>query len=275
MFRRRFLAALVFSLAPTLAFGQDKFFDSAGVSVRYLDQGAGEPVILLHGQGNILDQMLRPARLKALGLSSGYRVIGFDARGHGKSGKPHDPAMYGREMALDVVRLMDHLGITRAHVLGYSMGAFTVSQLLTLRPERFLSATLVAGAGPFEWTPQAERYAEQVASEHERDCVSRTMILELLPVGDEPPTDEDIKARSKACFEDVTQDRLAIAALVRGRRGWVITPAQAAAVRVPTLGIVGSLDPLAAGMRELNKLRPDMTLIVVEGATHGSPGDGE
>lgn len=273
MSRRHVLTALICALVPTLASAQDKYFESGGVSIRYQDQGVGEPVILLHGQGGTLDQMLRPDRLEALGLTSGYRVIGFDARGFGKSGKPHDPTMYGREMALDVVRLMDHLGITRAHVVGYSMGSFTVSKLLTLRPERFLSATLVAGAGFFEWTPEEERNAEQEAIERERDCVSRTLTLRLLPVGAAPPTDGDIKARSKACFDDVTQDRFAIAALVRGRRGWVITPGQAAEVKVATIGIVGSLDPLAAGMRELKRLRPDMTLIVVEGATHGSPGD--
>ena len=197
-------------------------------------------------------------------------MISFDARGHGKSGKPHDPAQYGREMALDVVRLMDHLQIDRAHVIGYSMGAMTVAQLLTLRPERFLSAVQVAGAGSFQWTSQDAHDAEQEAIERERDCVSRTAILAAVQLNDSAPSDDDIKARSKACFEDATQDRFAIAALVRGRRSRVITPAQVAAVRVPTLGVVGSLDPLAAGMRELKKLRPDMKLVVVEGATHAS-----
>jgi pimeloyl-ACP methyl ester carboxylesterase len=231
------LAALIFSLAPALVFAQDKFFDYSGVSMRYVDQEAGEPVILLHGIGGTLEQVLRPALLEALGLISGYRVLGFDARGHGKSGKPHDPAMYGRELGLDVVRLMDHLGIARAHVVGYSMGAATVSQLLTLRPERFLSATLVAGVNAFEWTLQMERTTEQEAIERERDG---------------------------------SEGGRAIAALMRGLSGAVITPTQAAAVKVPTLGIVGSLDPYMAGMRELKKLRPAMTLLVVEGATHGS-----
>ena len=274
MLRRQFWALLTLTLIPTLASAQDTFFNSAGVSIRYIDQGTGEPVILLHGQGNTLDNLwMRRGRLEQLGLASGYRVIAFDARGHGKSGKPHDPLQDGREMALDVVRLMDHLQIDRAHVIGYSMGAFTVAQILALRPERFLAAVQVAGAGSFQWTPQDERAAEQEAIERERDCVSRTAILAGVQLNDSPPTDADIKARSKTCFEDATQDRFAMAALVRGRRSRVTTPALAAAVRVPGIGVVGSLDPLAAGMRELKKLRPDMKLVVVEGATHGSPTD--
>ena len=64
-------------------------------------------------------------------LAASYRVIAMDARGHGLSGKPHDPAQYGPEMGLDVVRLLDHLGLRRAHILGYSMGAHIVAQLVT------------------------------------------------------------------------------------------------------------------------------------------------
>lgn len=235
MFRQRFLAALIFSLAPALVFAQDKFFDSSGVSIRYVDQGAGEPVILLHGIGGTLEQVLRPGLLDALGLTSRYRVLGFDARGHGKSGKPHDPAMYGPEMGLDVVRLMDHLGIARAHVVGYSMGAATVTQFLTLRPERILSATLVGGAGYFATTPEMERSMEQQAMERERDG---------------------------------TEGGRAMAALLRGAT--LLSPAQVAAVKVPILGVSGSLDPYMSAMREVKKLRPDMTLLVVEGATHGA-----
>ena len=106
-------------------------------------------------------------------LSRDHRVIAFDLRGHGESGKPHDPARYGREMALDIIRLLDHLGIRRAHVVGYSLGAILASQLLTLHPERFLSATLIGGAGRFEWNTELDRQADGDASEMERECISR------------------------------------------------------------------------------------------------------
>ena len=194
-------------------------------------------------------------------------MVAFDARGHGKSEKPHDARQYGRELALDVVRLMDHLRINRAHVVGYSMGGQTVAQVLTLHPDRFLTATQIAGPGIFEWTPQDERDAGQEAIEIERDCVSRTAILANVQVGQPRPSEDEIKARSRACFANASQDRFAMAALARSRRDRVIKPALLTALQVPTLGIVGSLDPLAEGMRRLKGLRPDMKLLVVDGAT--------
>lgn len=270
---RQCLAVLVCLAVPTVALGQDKFFDSAGVKIHYIEQGTGEAVVLLHGRGNTVDLWTTTGLLQQ--LSASYHVVAFDARGHGKSDRPHESGQYGRQLALDVVRLMDHLQIRRAHVIGYSMGAMTVAQLITLEPDRFLTATLFAGAGRFQWTPQQDRDAEQEAIEHERDCVSRTAILTGLQLDEPRPSDDDLKARSAACFADAAQDRFAMAALARGRRDQVITPAQVAAVRVPTLGLVGTLDPLADGMRELKKLRPDVELLVIEGANHGHPRPGD
>src|SRR5688572_3495817 len=118
------LAACLMLTASAIA-QEDKFFNSSGVRIRYIEQGQGEPVILLHGNGSRLETWIQRGILP--NLSKDYRVIAFDARGHGRSEKPHDPKAYGREMALDVVRLMDHLGIKRAHIVGYSMGGGTTS----------------------------------------------------------------------------------------------------------------------------------------------------
>ena len=82
-------------------------------------------------------------------LAENFMVIGIDARGHGKSDKPHDPSEYGDKMVQDVVGLLDHLEIDKAHVVGYSMGGFITMRLLALAPERLLTAT-VGGAG---WRP--------------------------------------------------------------------------------------------------------------------------
>src|SRR5881397_2402529 len=106
-------------LAPAPALAQDQFFDSNGVKIRYTVEGQGEPVLLIHGfTADIEKQWGQPGVLKA--LAKDHRVIALDNRGHGKSGKPHDAKMYGKEMVEDAVRLLDHLKIAKAHVVGYS-----------------------------------------------------------------------------------------------------------------------------------------------------------
>lgn len=269
MGRVRSLAAVLWIVAtPVPGLAQDKFFDANGIKIRYVEQGTGEPVILLHGIGGSLQSWLESGVFQKLAVD--HHVIAFDARGHGKSGKPHDSKQYGREMALDVVRLLDHLSLTKAHIVGYSMGAAITSQLLTLRPDRFLTATLGAGAGRFQWTDEDGRLAEQEASEREKECVSRTLIYRLAPTNGPKLGEEEIKQRSAACLADASHDRFAIAAVTRARRDTVIPPAQATAVAVPTLGIVGNLDPALAGLQELKKIRPTLKLMVIDGAVHSS-----
>lgn len=259
---------LLIAATPVPGLAQDKYFDANGVKIRYVERGTGEPIILLHGIGGSAESWITSGVFER--LAADYRVIAFDARGHGKSEKPHDPKRYGKEMALDVVRLLDHLSLTKAHIIGYSMGAFTTSQLLTLHPERFRTATLGGGAGRFRWTDEDTRMAEQEASEREKECVSRTLIYRLTPTNAPKPSEEDINRRSAACLADSSQDRFAIAAVTRARRDNVIPLARAAAVTVPTLGIAGNLDPNVAGLQELKKVRPTLRLVVIDGAVHSS-----
>lgn len=126
----------------------DRHFDSDGVRIRYVVQGEGPPVVLVHGfsvdlELNWVWNGLFPA------LARDFRVVAFDHRGHGKSEKPRARAAYGAEMVEDVVRLMDHLGIESAHVVGYSMGAAIGVKLLEMAPGRIRS--LVLGGGG--WAP--------------------------------------------------------------------------------------------------------------------------
>ena len=247
---------------------QDRYLNADGVRLRYIDQGTGQPVVLVHGLGNSVETWTSSGIVQA--LASSYRVIAFDERGHGRSDKPHDPRAYGREMTNDIVRVLDQLGIGRAHIVGYSLGGHLVSQLLTLHPERFLSATLIAGAGRLAWDSVRARDAEVEASEREHDCISRTLLFRLTPQAARP-SEDSLKAMSARCLADSTQDRFALAAITRSRADQVIPRDAAAAVRVPTLGIVGSNDPERAGLEDLVRLRPADRLIIVEGATHGGP----
>lgn len=263
------LWALVFLTLPAAVSGQDKFFDSNGVQIRYVDQGSGEPIVLVHGITDTVAVWV--ARGILANLAKDYRVIALDQRGHGKSGKPHDPKQYGREMGLDIIRLLDHLSIRRAHIVGYSLGGIVTAQLLTLHPDRFLTATLVAGSPRLEWTPELARDAEQEASERERECINRSAMIRSAPLDAPKPSEETIKAASGTCLANPDMDRFAIAALTRSRGDQVIAPTAASAVMVPTLGIVGNQDTFLKPLRALKELRPSLRLIEVDGATHGGP----
>ena len=133
---------VVLMLGPiSFVCAQGQFLDADVVKLRYVDEGAGTPVFLVHGFTGRVEFLRRTGIIDAL-VESGYRVIAFDNRGHGKSDKPHDPAMYGMEMVFDIERLLDHLEIEKAHFIGYSMGARLVNRFRDLHSERFLSATL-------------------------------------------------------------------------------------------------------------------------------------
>src|SRR5258708_10601267 len=99
------LAAWLPQAAP--AQSVDTTFDSHGVSIHYVVSGAGEPIVLIHGWSASAD-MWDHMRSE---LSSRYRVIAMDCRGHGRSGKPHERSAYGIEMVNDAIRLLDHLHI--------------------------------------------------------------------------------------------------------------------------------------------------------------------
>ena len=90
-------------LAASSLPAEDRFFDSAGIRIRYVEQGSGPVVVLLHGYGGSSKAWFDSGIFA--NLAQDHRVIALDLRGHGLSGKPHDPKAYGDEMGLDVIRL--------------------------------------------------------------------------------------------------------------------------------------------------------------------------
>jgi pimeloyl-ACP methyl ester carboxylesterase len=119
-------------------------FSHDGFDLAYLDEGAGEPVLLIHGfASNMRVNWVSPGWVKTL-TEAGYRAIALDNRGHGASSKSHRPAdYYPDKMAADAAALLDHLGLERAHVMGYSMGARVAAFMALAFPEKV--ATLVFG----------------------------------------------------------------------------------------------------------------------------------
>jgi len=244
---------------------QDQFFDSNGVRIRYVEQGSGPPVVLLHGfSGNLDASWVETGVLP--NLATDYRVIAFDSRGHGKSDKPHDPQSYGLQMGQDVVRLLDHLHIARAHIVGHSMGAGITAKLLTTNPDRFLTATLSGAAGRQHWTPENAAAAEVEAVEFEQGVPFRSVILRNAPTDQPKPTEEQIQAESQRRL--ARNDRLAMAAIVRSRGEQTVSAAEMAAVQVPTLGIIGSADGNLAAMQQFAAVLPMLKVVVIDGATH-------
>jgi pimeloyl-ACP methyl ester carboxylesterase len=236
------------------------------VRIRYVEQGSGPPVVLLHGfSGNLDGSWVETGVLP--NLATDYRVIALDYRGSGKSDKPHDPKSYGIQLSQDVVRLLDHLNIPRAHIVGHSMGAGITAQLLTTNPDRFLTATLSGSAGRQTWTTQDAAAAEAEAVEFEQGIPFRSMILRTAPTDQPKPTDEQIQARSQQLLG--RNDRFAMAALVRSRGEQTFSAAQMATVQVPTLGLIGSADANLAAMQKLTSVLPTLKVVVIEGATHG------
>src|ERR1700730_2682623 len=99
-------------------------FEHDGVEIAFLDEGQGEPIVLVHGFASTANvNWVHPGWVATL-ARAGRRVVALDNRGHGASGKPHDPAAYhSARMADDIRALLDHLELSRADVMGYSMGA--------------------------------------------------------------------------------------------------------------------------------------------------------
>ena len=144
-------------------------FDSDGVEIAFIDEGArtGDPVLLIHGfASNVATNWIGPGWVGAL-TQAGFRVIAYDNRGHGHSAKLYDLKDYGAPlMAEDARRLLDHLGLERADVMGYSMGARISAFLAIAHPERVRSLVFaglginmvrgVAGTGPVARALEAE-----------------------------------------------------------------------------------------------------------------------
>ena len=246
------------------ALAQDKFFTSNGVRLRFVEQGTGEAVVLLHGQGGFVEASWQETGVFGA-LARRYRVIALDQRGYGKSDKPHEPSAYGSEMGEDVVRLLDHLGIKRAHVVGASMGARITSWLVVNRPERLITATLGASTYYVD-TPEQRRTFEERAKQAESGITGEET-TEAIKRGN--PGWTDAQVTEYVSRRASMNDPRAVAANYRGTPGLFISEVALSATKVPVLHVVGSLDTGLGASRQLkDKVLPSTELVVMPGANH-------
>ncbi|HLK64547.1 MAG TPA: alpha/beta hydrolase [Bryobacteraceae bacterium] len=247
------------------AHADDFFFDSAGVRIHYILEGKGEPVVLVHGFGaNIAVNWGKPGIIQALARS--YQVIALDDRGHGQSEKPHDPEAYRGQMAEDVIRLMDHLKIKQAHVVGYSLGGFITMTLLATHPERLRSA-IVAGAG---WSATGlgtyQPMIDRLAVALEQGQGLGPLVTMLAPGGDTPAGGEPIEAANRALL--ARNDPVALAAVLRSMFADQPSEATLRANKVPVLALVGEQDLMHSWAEALARTAPNVELRVIPGANH-------
>lgn len=264
---RRIASALVLCallLAATHALAVDAFFDSNGVKIHYIVEGEGEPVVLVHGfTASIGAQWGLPGILNK--LNKDYQVIALDNRGHGKSDKPHDTKQYGPEMVNDVIRLMDHLKIPKAHVVGYSMGGFMTNYLVVTHPERVITATL-GGAGWSKADDARMSFINELADSLDAGNGIGPLINVLTPPDAPKPTEEQVKSINAMLM--LTNDPKALAACIRAMSGLAVTEQQLCANKVPTLALIGGDDPLKAGVDELEKVMANLTVEVIPATNH-------
>ena len=224
-------------------------FDSAGVEIAYDDMGKGRPIVLVHGFAASFEMNWRaPGWVDAL-VADGRRVLGLDCRGHGRSAKPHDPAAYGgSQMVDDVVRLMDHVGLERADLMGYSMGGGIATQLLVHHSDRF-HAVILGGIG---------------GGSARRD---RGSIANAMQARDASTAEDDTARAFRAFAEAGGNDLEALAAMMRSMRAPAETQALAS-VKLPVLIVVGADDALVADPEALGKSIPGARTVVIPERDH-------
>jgi pimeloyl-ACP methyl ester carboxylesterase len=226
-------------------------FRSDDADIAYLDVGDGAPIVLVHGFASTKEtNWVTPGWVDTL-TRAGRRAIALDNRGHGASTKLYDPARYhSAVMAEDVRGLMDHLGLARADVMGYSMGARIAAYLALAHPQSVghlvfggLGIKLVEGVG----------------------------LPDTIAAALEAPSISDVRDPQGYAFRAFAQqtksDLKALAACIRGSRQ-TLTREEAAGITAPTLVAVGSTDTIAGSAQELAMLMPNARALTIPGRDH-------
>ncbi|EJF85963.1 alpha/beta fold hydrolase [Candidatus Bartonella washoeensis] len=228
-----------------------RFFEYDNLRFAYREEGQGEPILLIHGFGSSARVNWYATGWFRTLTEAGYRVIALDNRGHGDSVKSYNPSFYTPQaMASDAMRLLQHLKLPKAHVMGYSMGARISAFMALLYPKYVhsvifggLGIGMVTGAG--NWKPVAEALlAEDISTiTNPRGLMFRK-------------------------FADQTKsDRRALAACVITSKQ-ELTASEVYKIKQPALVAVGSLDEIGGEAEPLAALLPHGQALTILGRDH-------
>jgi pimeloyl-ACP methyl ester carboxylesterase len=222
------------------------------IEIAYLDEGNGDPVVLVHGFASTKEvNWVQPGWVSTL-VKAGRRAIALDNRGHGQSTKLYEPADYHTDILVDdVCGLLDHLGLRSADVLGYSMGARICAFMAAHRPARVRSAIL-GGLGI--------RLVDGTVGLND-DIAGALEAPSLADVQD--PTGRQFRAFA----EQTRSDLKALAACLRGSRQ-TLPVAEAQAIGLPVLIAVGTKDQVAGPAQPLAALIPAARALDIPNRDH-------
>ena len=226
-------------------------FRSDDADIAYLDAGDGAPMVLVHGFASTKEtNWVSPGWVDTV-TRAGGRAIALDNRGHGASTKLYDQARYhSAVMAEDVRALMDHLGLERADVMGYSMGARIAAFLALAHPAR-VHNVILGGLGI--------RLVEGVG------------LSESIAEAMEAPSITDVRDPQGFAFRAFAQqtksDLKALAACIRGSRQ-TLSREQVGRIAAPVLIAVGGKDTVAGSPQELAVLMPNARSLDIPGRDH-------
>jgi pimeloyl-ACP methyl ester carboxylesterase len=227
-------------------------FRNGNVEIAYLDQGAGDPIVLVHGfASNKEVNWVQPGWVSTL-TRDGRRVIALDNRGHGQSTKLYDPAQYHTNlMAEDAVALIDHLGLGRTDVMGYSMGA-RITSVIAARHAGDVRAAILGGVG-----------TNVIAGAGLRGDVAEAL---------EAPSIHDVTDPTGKAFrlfaEQTKSDLRALAACLRGSRGAALSRAELQSISVPVLVATGTKDDVVGSPHDLAELIPGAQALDIPNRDH-------
>lgn len=265
------LTAVVGCLIPGVVAAADDTFDSNGVKIRYVTEGKGEAVVLIHGwmsdSGMWGKDKSGETKLDTKG-ADGFQLIALDCRGHGKSDKPADADKYDAEVAADVIRLLDHLKVEKAHLVGYSSGSFVIGKVAATHPNRVLSVVFGGQTPVIDPVKDSDFSENELFAKLVDDGKGLGGYVRAVFPGGDKLTEEQAEKIAKFMYGG--KDVKAFAAAGRGYKKLAVTADELKKCKAPMLFIHGGneSDHVKNKVAAVRKTLGRGELKVIEGGDH-------